>query len=398
MAKIVLFVDAMDRDDLSGRLSETYRGQVPSGGPKVTPKVTGEVYTGNSPSQQGMGKAHAFGSEPAGRPEEPLIMEKLEQEGYSVASYWMPYALPLQLQSGEWISEAMGQKQAGPGQFAQAGEQIPPAGDLMDPDDDGSLAWNSRTDEWFQRSSHVMQTLRHAPFDVVFVGIRSPDQYTHFQQGEPYRERLVEDIANEINRWEVNHDVLWWSDHGNEPKKDTFRVNRWLAEKGYLDIDVDVEFHERLQETQQADQQPAQQVENQIGVHAPSVELNGGDVVSGDPYDSCLTALHDDAPLEEIADELMETGMYRWVKPTEEVWGDGKHIDACPDLITHRADNVVVTGNVHPEPIGMGYQRDGVHSAEGVWGTTDDDFTVPQEESVSPQRLHDVIWSFATAE
>jgi len=400
MAKIVLFVDAMDKDDLTGRLTQTYRGQVPSGGPKVTPKVTGEVYTGSNPTEQGMGRAHALGGEQPGRAEDPVIMEKLEAAGYNVCSFWLPYALPLQLQSGAWISEAMGQKQAGQSPFAQLGQQVPTSGDLMDPEDDGSLAWNARTDEWFLRSSHLMQTLRHGQFDVAFVGVRSPDQYTHFQQDRPFRERIVEDIAHEINRWEVNHDVLWWSDHGNEPKEETFRVNAWLAEKGYLDIDVDVEFHARLTDVQQDAQPGGQQVENQIGLHSPSVEINGGLAASGDPYDSCLTFLGDpdQSEVDSMVSDLMDTGMYRWIKPTEEAWGTGRFIEECPDLIAHRADNVLVTGNVHPEPIGMGFHRSGVHSAEGVWGTTDDDFTVAAAHRVSPKRLHDVIWQFVTGE
>lgn len=398
MAKIILFVDAMDQRDIgTTRFTATQRGFVNSGAPKVTPKVTSEVYTGQDPTQTGMGGQHSMKGERIDRPMAPTIQEKLEQAGYNVLSLYMPYCHPLQLQGQAFVSDTMQGPIPGQHPLAQTAVVHPAPGDLMDPEDEGNMGYNARMDEAFARSSHMLNALRAQQFDVAFIGIRSPDQYTHFQWHEEYREQLIEDISHEVERWEVNHDVLWWSDHGSEEKKETFRVNKWLMDKGYLDLDIDLDFNERFKEEAQS-QQPGEQserVENQLGVHSPGVEMNEEtQAVSMDPYDSCVDILDDDLDPRTLADEMEESGYYDRVVPTEEEWGDGPHRDKSPDLVALRADNVLVTGNVHPEPIGMGFHRTGVHSKRGIWGTTDESFEFAGD--VSPQHLHDVIWEFVT--
>lgn len=399
MAKIILFVDALDQRDLgTTRFSETRRGRIDSGAPKVTPKVTSEVYTGADPATNGMGQQHSIDGEKVPRPAMPTIMEKLEQAGYTVGSFYMPYAHPLQLQSQMFVSDTMQGPQPGQSPLAQMAMLPPAPGDLMDPEDDGEMAWNARTDEIYARSSTVLNIIRQTGLDVVFLGIRSPDQYTHFQWHEDYRERLVEDIAHEIKRWEVNHDVLWWSDHGSEEKKETFRVNKWLMEKGYLDLSIDLEFHERFSEEMEGmnpQAQGDQSIENQLAVHAPGVEIEPEtQALSGDPYDSSIDIMDDDLDPETLAAELEATGYYERVVPTDSEWGGTEHRDVSPDLVALRADHVLVTGNVHPDPIGMGFYRTGVHSKYGVWGTTDDSFA--GDGVRTPQEFHDVIWEFVT--
>lgn len=399
MAKIVLFVDALEPTEIGGTLfSDTQRGLVDSGAPKVTPKVTSEVYTGEDPATTGMGGQHSIDGERVPRPMAPTIMEKLERAGYNVLSLYLPYCHPLQLESQAFVSDTMQGPQPGQHPLAQMCLQPPASGDLMDPEDDGEFAWNARTDEIYARSSNMLNAIRAGDFDVAFIGIRSPDQYTHFQWHEDYRRRLLEDIAHEIKRWEVNHDVLWWSDHGSEEKKETFRVNKWLQENGYLDLDIDLEFNERFKEEAQGMQPNGgdpDRVENQIAVHSPGVEMEEGtQAVCADPYDSSIDIVDDDLDPQDLADDLMQTGYYDRVVPVEEEWGNGPHRDSSPDLVALRADNVLVTGNVHPDPIGMGFMRTGVHSKYGGWGTTDEDLV--SEGMVTPQELHDVIWEFVT--
>jgi hypothetical protein len=398
MAKIVLFVDALEPREIGGtRFKETQRGLVDSGAPKVTPKVTSEVHTGLDPTQTGMGGQHSIKGERQERPMAPAIQEKLEQAGYNVFSYMMPYIHPLQLQNQAFVSDTMQGPQPGQSPIAQMCVNPPAVGDLMEPEDDGEFAWNSRTDEIYARSSSMLNAIRAGDFDVAFIGIRSPDQYTHFQWHEEYRRKLLEDIAYEIQRWEVNHDVLWWSDHGSEEKKETFRVNKWLMDKGYLDIDVDLEFNERFKEEARGMQNggDAEKVDNQIAIHSPGVEVNDEtEALCADPYDSCIDVMDDSLDRGELIADLMDSGYYKRVEKTEDEWGDGQFRDQCPDIVTLRADNVLVTGNVHPEPIGMGFHRTGVHSAYGAWGTTDESFE--REGDVIPRTLHDVIWEFVT--
>lgn len=400
MAKIVLFVDALEPREITGtRFGETQRGRVDSGAPKVTPKVTSEVYTGLSPSENGMGAQHSINGERTPRPRAPTIQEILDRAGHNVASFYMPYCHPLQIESQAFVSDTMQGPQPGQHPLAQMSVNPPVPGDLMDPDDDGEFAWNARTDEIYARSSNLQNAIRAGGFDVVFLGIRSPDQYTHFQWHEDYRRKLLEDIAYEIERWEVNHDVLWWSDHGSEEKQETFRVNKWLIEKGYLDLSIDLDFHERFTE-EMSGRQPGQDdgpnVENQLSIQSPGVELgDGAEVVSMDPYDSSLDILDPDSiDVGDFISDLEGTGYYDRVARVEDEWGDGRFIEECPDIVALRADNVLVTGNVHPEPIGMGFHRSGVHSKYGAWGTTDADLA--RKGDVTPRTLHDVILEFVT--
>lgn len=401
MAKIILFVDAMEPTEYGEGWTDTERGLVESGYPKVTPKVTGEVYTGMSPSENGMGMAHSMNGEQPHRPQVPMIQERLEAAGCNVMSLYMPYALPLQLQNQAWVSEAMQEEAAGQNPIAQLCRMPPTAGDMMDPEEDDDIGFNARVEDIYAKSSAMLNANRLGEFDVIFFSIRSPDQYTHFQWHEDYRVGLLQVLAQEVSRWEVNHEVLWWSDHGSEEKKETFRVNKWLMEKGYLDLEIDLEFNERFQEEAQSmspqDQQQTQEIENQIAPQSPGVEIKpSSQAISMDPYDSCIDILDDDLDPRKLVTELHDTGMYRGVARMEEQWGDGQFADACPDIVTLRGDNVLVTGNVHPDPIGMGFYRSGVHSAYGAWGTTDDSFT--REGDVTPQELHDVIWEFVTGE
>ena len=399
MAKIVLFVDAMEPTEYGRGWIDTERGLVESGYPKVTPKVTSEVYTGKSPSKNGMGVTHSINGEMPHRPQLPTIQEKLEMAGYNVASLHMPYCLPLQLNNGAWVSTAMQQVNMGQNPITQFCRQPPTTGDLSDAEADWDKAFNSRQEDIYAKSSSMLNAINMGEFDVVFIAIRSPDEYTHFQWHEDYRTELLETIAGEVSRWQVNHDILWWSDHGSEEKKKTFRVNKWLMEKGYLDLDIDLEFADKFRD-EIADMQGGMQnenIENQLGVQGPGVEmLSDSQAVCMDPYDSCIDILDDDLEPKTLINELESTCMYAGVKTAVDQWGDGQFIDNCPDIVTLRADNVLVTGNVHPEPLGMGFARSGVHSRAGAWGSTDN--TLDRTGDITPQELHDVIWEFVTGE
>jgi len=401
MAKIVLFVDAMEPTEYGAGWLDTERGLVESGYPKVTPKVTSEVYTGVSPSQNGMGSVHSMGEMTTHRPQIPTIQEKLEMAGYNVASLYMPYCLPLQLQNQAWISTAMQQQAAGQNPITQMCQQPPAGGPMHDAEADWDRIFNSKQEDIYAKSSAMLNAINMAEFDVVFIAIRSPDEYTHFQWHEDYRKKLLEALAGECSRWQQNHEILWWSDHGSEEKKETFRVNRWLMEKGYLDLEIDLEFANRFQDEAMAmqpqDQNQGPDLDNQLGVQQPGVEIKEGtQAISLDPYDSCIDVMDDELDRDELIDDMMSTGMYDGVEKTEDRWGKGEYLEHCPDLVTLRADNVLVTGNVHPEPLGMGFMRSGVHSKEGAWGTTDEN--LERVGDVTPRELHDVIWEFVTGQ
>lgn len=394
MGKIVLFVDALEPKETSGTIfKDTERGLVDSGSPKVTPKVTSEVYTGADPTTNGMGAAHSINGTNSSRPRAPTIQEKLDRSGFDVLSLHMPYCHPLNLSNGAFVSDTPQGPKPGQNDVVNLCMHPPKSGDLADPAPDGGKqrGYNSRAEEVFMRSSNLLNTLRAGNFDVAFVAIRSPDEYTHFQYGEDFRRMLLEDISSEVERWAVNHEVMWWSDHGSQEKTDVFRVNKWLQEKGYLSLDVDVDFHERFND--EVGNEP--QVENQLAIQSPGVTIKDDTVaLSADPYDSSIDVVDDSADVGGLIADLESTGYYDYVSRTEDAWGDGPFRDECPDVVARRADGVLVTGNVHPEPIGMGFVRSGVHSAFGAWGTTDESFE--RSGDVKPTTLHDVIWQFVT--
>lgn len=399
MAKIILFVDAMEPEEYGGGWQGTERGLVESGHPKVTPKVTSEVYTGESPSVNGMGRVHSMKGDAPSRPMLPTIQEKLQTAGYNVGSFHMPYCTPLQLQNQMWVGDTRQGKVPGQNQLAHMMAGLPTAGHLSKGGEEMNRGFNTRIEDILSRSAEMIKAINLAELDVVFLGIRSPDEFTHFGWDSGYRERLLEEIAHQVARWEVNHDILWWSDHGSQEKKETFRVNKWLVENGYLDLEIDLEFHERFQNEMESragqGQQQAIDVENQLGIQSPGVEIKeSSQAVCVDPYDSCIDSLSEELDKQELIDDMMSTGMYRSVKLTEDEWGKGEFLDSCPDLVTLRADHVLVTSNVHPDPIGMGFYRSGVHSAYGAWGATDPEFK--RRGDVTPRQLHDVIWEFVT--
>lgn len=399
--KIILFIDALEPTHFPGDEGwlDTQRGLVTSGAPKVTPKVMGEVYSGQSPSEQGMGANHSMQGEQVARPRVPLIQEKLEQAGHDVISLHMPYCLPLQLQNAAWISSAMQQQAAGQNPLAQLCQQPPAGGDLLDPETDNAMVCNAKIEDLYAKVASMLTAAMTGGFDVAFLGIRSVDEYTHFEWHEEWRDRVRREIASEIGRFKNNFDVLWFSDHGNEEKREVFRVNKWLQEKGYLELEIDLEFAERFTDEMQAMPQAEEgrNIENQLAVQSPGVEMaDGSQVVSMDPYDSSIDILDDSLNPSVLIDELEGTGYYDYVRPVEEEWGDGRFLGTCPDLVAMRADHVLVTGNVHPEPIGMGFYRTGVHSKCGAWGTTDESFM--PEGDMTPRAMHDVIWEFVTGE
>lgn len=403
MAKIVLFVDALEPAEYTDVFPETERGLVESGVPKVTPKVMGEVYTGQSPSQQGMGRVHSMRGETPHRPMAPTVQEQLEAAGRNVISVHMPYCLPLQLQNGAWVSTSMQQQANGQHPLAQLCMQPPAGGDMLDPETENAAIYNAKAEDLAAKFASLLNAIGTGGFDVAFIAIRSPDEYTHFQWHEPWRAELIKDISYQIERASVNHDVLWFSDHGSQEKRETFRVNEWLQEAGYLDLEIDVDFAERFEAEIEAmnpqDRRAGggRDIENQLAVQSPGVELlESSRAVCMDPYDSSIDVLDEDLDVDALGAELVATGYYDDYHLPAERWGEGPFLDDCPDLLPERSDHVLVDGNVHPDPIGMGYYRTGVHSAYGAWGTTDESFEAAGD--VTPRELHDVIWRFCLGE
>lgn len=249
------------------------------------------------------------------------------------------------------------------------------------------------------------EAIRYVDPDVAFLGYRLVDSYCHFQhtetrRGKPYREHLIDELAVLLEELaaQVDGDLLFFSDHGQTELTDVFRVNRWLKRAGWLSYKVDYDFVGTFEDWQRGEQHPVEErVEHQITFGRPGVTLDETDsqVVCADPFDSCLTLLCDREEFDEEAfrDDLLSTGMYRSVDYKWELYDeDADFYDGVPDAIPDRAEGVFVSGNLHENPIGMGYYRSGVHDRTACFGATCE-LTLPAG-TVLPEDMYDVLETF----
>ncbi|MDY6774125.1 MAG: hypothetical protein SVS85_02895, partial [Candidatus Nanohaloarchaea archaeon] len=75
---------------------------------------------------------------------------------------------------------------------------------------------------------------------------------------------------------------------------------------------------------------------------------------------------------------------------------DADFYETVPDVIPDRAEGVFVSGNLHKNPIGMGYYRTGVHNRDACFGATKE-LEIPDKE-VKPEDMYDTITDFLDLE
>jgi hypothetical protein len=406
----VVFIDALTDDDIpdGSLLDETRQGTLDAGVPRVTPRVTGSFWTGDDPAINGMPSLSRFNQENRMRPATPTVMEQLSQQTErNVLSYQLPFTMGLNMGPGSaFLGTGLGGQMSGFPQELLGSMQIPgPAGDLIGEDPD--VVYNLMVDYTRQTFATARQLANTHGFDTVFIGYRLIDSYCHFQYEHPldepkrYRDRLAELVSHELEDLDRSGNVMWFSDHGATRLETTFRINHWLKEQGYLDYEIDQDFADKFEAVQQqqgGNRQGAKfpndkRVENQVSVGSPSVKLDPSSaVVCGDPFDCGLTILNEDAlDREQLKKDLMDTGHFRDVYDRGDLFDpNGPCFEECPDILPDRKEGVFVSGNLHPDAVGMGYYRTGVHLREGVFGGThefDRDIAIPEE-------MYDMICAF----
>jgi len=385
-------------------LGKIYKGKVSTPVPRVTPPILGSVLTGEEPTNSGLLCPTRFRKENLTRPLTRTLVEELGEE-YRVLSFEVPFTLGQNPRFGVNIGSAPNivQEQR-PGELA-----LPrPQAQLWNSEnEDGKLEEEEKekilqgfVDYCRNLFSTVRNLARNNQFDFFLLSYRQIDSLGHFLFPSQ-RERLVRYLSFELAEISMMGDVdlLFFSDHGIEPKKETFFINEWLKEKGYLETRV-LEGKMERQRRQQQEGEPL----TQVSVHSPFVEVTGdSQVLSNDAYDSGLSVLDDSLDVEDLKDDLMGTGFYDGIYEIEEYYDGGKYGPETLgiDLITDRADAVLVSGNVHPALDGVtaseasilcqGKIRNGVHTRYGCWGTTDD---VLDEAELEPTELHSVIKKF----
>jgi hypothetical protein len=403
--KFVVFIDALSPNDLSRTdfMPSTQAGQVDIPAPRVTPRVVSSVYTGMNPAETGMIRKHAHGGADPDRPEQTTVMEKAQHADLDVLNLYMPYCIPQRYQNGSaGIGTSAGEVSATPQEMTGTISVPGPSGDLV-----GEQRHDIAFDFMVDYTNALFSTARtlSVDFDVVFIGFRAIDSYCHFQYdtgvdgrhadvGDRYRDRLAEVVDIQLRQLEPRGDVLWFSDHGATNRTETFRVNKWLAEKGYLDYTVDEEFREQAREygMMRGEQHPIEsRVENQFIPGAPGVAFSDdSQAICSDPYDSCITLL-DESVQEDIVADLESLDQYRAVHTRDKLYDEDDHyFENAPHIIPDRDEGVFVSNNVHPDPIGMGWYRTGVHDKWGCYGST----TGVGGGTVTPAGLNAVLEQF----
>lgn len=404
---VVVFIDALAPRELEGFLEDIYQGDMDADVPRVTPRVMSSIYTGLDPAENGMMAVSKHGGEQTTRPKKSTFIDQAVREGKAVLSMGMPFSIPFQHGNPDSVLHGdalQGSNQVVPQQASNLVQVPAPASDMIkDHPDTTYSSFLDQTRNFFTRAKEV---IRRQDFDTVFLGYRLVDSYCHFQHteernGKPYRQHLIDHIQSllsEINA-QIDGDLMFFSDHGQTKLTHTFRVNRWLAENGWLDYKVDYDFIDDLTEYQGGEQHPVnERVENQFTLGQPGVKLveENSQVICADPFDSCLTLLVDreDFNEEKFREELMSTGMYRSVKYKWELYDeDADFYDTVPDIIPDRDEGVFVSGNLHKNPIGMGYYRTGVHDRTACFGATKT-LNLPSKGTIKPEDMYDVITDF----
>jgi len=411
MTDAIIFIDALSPGELEGTLDELHQGNMDAGTPRVTPRVMSSIYTGLDPAENGMMDISRYGGERTTRPSKSTFIDQMLREGMSVLSMGMPFCVPFEESNPDSIvhgDSIGGEAEVQPQNAAALVVTPPPAADAVKGHPDSVFA--SYHDQTYTHFNTFKEAIRRVHPDVALLGYRLVDAYCHFQHtetrdGKPYRQHLIDDVAALVERVskQIDGDVMFFSDHGQTELTDVFRVNRWLKEKGYLDYKVDYDFIDTMESHQNGEDHPVNhRVENQVTIGSPGVFVDeeASDVICADPFDSSLTLLTDpeDFDTDAFREDLLGTGMYRGVDYKWELYDeDADYYNTVPNILPDREEGVFVSGNLHKEPIGMGYYRTGVHDYTACFGSTRE-LNIPQPEGrdgmILPEQMHDVITDF----
>jgi len=404
MKKVIVFLDALEPEEVSGFLDDTYQGKIKCHIPRVTPTVLGSIYTGVDPGQHGLVRATPLYAQPIQRPNKETIFESISQKA-RVLSYMMPFTMGVQVQNGVIAQSGV----SGSVNVNQPALMIPRAPVNMgkiDPE----KALQSFVDHAKILFGTVRELIRMDASDIFFLSFRNIDSFTHWNYDGDYRHRLIEYVAYELAdfmKMGTGHlDLMWFSDHGGCEADDVFRLNKWLQEKGYLKTSILERRAEqqREQQKEQAEQQGGSgPYEDQIDVQSPFVQIEkGSKFVCSDAFDACVDPLDNatEKDIKNLVSELRDTGLFKDVHRKDDLYPNNDQEDGViPEIIPDRKEGVLVSGNIHPDVPVKGFSdhdtvintRNGDHSPFGAFGGTRD-LHLPDE--ISPEDLKFAIEKF----
>jgi len=396
----VIFLDALDHRELSGWLARNYQGKIKTPPTRVTPAILGSVYTGKSPGEHGLVRPTPLYRNNYQKPDGELIMEKLSKKA-RVLSWDMPFTMGMRLEKGTAAQQGLANNgNAPPVLFLPQ----PPInmGNAVNDGEQAEKYFQSFVDRARGLFSTARQLMRANAADIFFLSFRNLDSLTHWCYEEDYRHRLIQYLSLELSEFEMMGDevqVIYFSDHGGVPATNVFRINKWLAEKGYLKLSVHEKRHrEQIEAMEENGQKPWR---DQIDLQSPLVQVDDYLAYSADAFDSCID-VNPDASQRDIGalvEDLKSTGAFDNVYRKEELYPDSERNGKLPAIIPERKLGVLVSGNVHPEVPVWGFTdhhtvvntRSGDHSKFGCFGGT---VELDAGELITSEEFHGVIENF----
>lgn len=383
--KFVIFIDSLGTDDLEHMpwvRENITTGEMDTRPVYVTPTVLSQVYTGKTPPENGLPAVSRYDEPSRSRPDGLTIPEYAAagDKYETVIQMGLPFIHPpdVNAQGTYWHSSAsMGQGGTFP---PEAPISIPaPPGEIDKPDENMDLAFDARIDHLDESFARMRNATIEADADLTFFGYRVTDSYCHYQNDQPedgptYRERLLKGVDTQIKATANLGEVFIFGDHGSTELESVFRINRWLMEHGYLDVGINEEWRERARDF--GFLEPNESVPGEtINQNSPGVMIDeeSSVAIGADPFSTGITLL-DGANQENVSsliDDLEAVDGISRVVWTEDEWGDGEHLDSCPDLYAERETGVFVSGNMAPEKGGAELTRSGVHHPFAVYGSTE---------------------------
>jgi len=396
----VIFLDALDCRELSGWLARNYQGKIKTPPTRVTPPILGSVYTGKSPGEHGLVRPTPLYKNNYQKPDGELIMEKLSKKA-RVLSWNMPFTMGMRLEKGIAAQQGLANEgNAPPALFLPR----PPInmGNAVNDDGQAEKYFQSFVDHARGLFSTARQLIRANAADLFWLSFRGVDSFSHWLYQGDYRQRLIQYLSLELSEFEMmgsDIQVLYFSDHGGTQATNVFRINRWLMERGYLNLSVHTKRHrEQIKAMEENGQKPWR---DQIDLQSPLVQVDDYLAYSTDAFDSCIDINSEASQrdIDALVDDLKSTGAFDNVYRKEELYPDSEKNGKVPEIIPERKLGVLVSGNVHPEVPVWGFTkhhtvvntRSGDHSKFGCFGGTVD---LGAEEVIGPEELHGVIENF----
>lgn len=413
------------------------KGQYDVGVPRVTPNIVSQAMTGLPPEEMEMIRStplfelsederwktqdgHPQKANPGPERDvngEPMqgqrrvgihkysnILTELDDEGVSVFQYGTPFCAFVELEHGMSVHDEM-TSSADP-EFMSF---VDPGASFIE--NDWDLVADSYISDTVLKFESLKQVARQGNgLDAVFLGYKHIDHCTHWYAPDIKRDLLKVIWSYIQDLREMGHEVMWWSDHGSESKQAVLRINKLLADNGLLSYEVDKDFIQKAREKGMI----SSDFEDQLQLQSPFVEVDWENSVaySSDAFDSLVdvTPYASESDIETAKSVLSQCDLTRNVcRKGEYLNEDGEKFWYAPELIVERDDNVLVTGNVHPnaattvesvpedwedfseDNMGM---RPGVHSRYGCYGGD-----IPEDTDIqSPYELRDVMYEFVNPE